>query len=173
MFRMRLMTAGAAAALLMAPAAMAQDQTATPPNVGEVPETEVTASPPQPNPGEESAAPATDDAWEPETPGEDAVAYEQAGEEGWSEPDAPADTVEPAPVAEPEEEALPVEPAPMAEPEPEPMAQPTPDPMTPDDAMTPPDGMELPADTTIPPPPIDPAPDAAEDDLLDPTPPGA
>ncbi|MFN4297970.1 MAG: hypothetical protein ACK4FB_14165 [Brevundimonas sp.] len=170
MFRMRLMTAGAAAALLMAPAAMAQDQTATPPNVGEVPETEVTASQPVPNPGEDSAAPATGDSWEPETPGEDAVAYEQADEEGWSEPEAPADAVEP-------EEALPAEPEPVADPapmaEPEPMAQPTPDPMTPDDAMTPPDGMEPPADTTIPPPPIDPAPDAAEDDLMDPTPPGA
>ena len=164
MIRMRLMTAGAAAAQTLAPAAMAQDQAATPPNVGEVPDTNVIASQARPNPGEDSAPPPTDESWGPETPGENAVAYEQADEEGWSEPEAPADAVEP------EEEALPVEPEPAAEPEP--VAQPTPDPMMPNDAMTPPDGMEPPADTTLPPPPIDPAPDAAEDDLMDPTPPG-
>lgn len=160
MLRMRLMTASAAAALLMAPTAFAQDQTSTPPNVGEVPETQVNASSPRPNPGESDAPPAPSEPWTPETPGPEAVAYDQAEDEGWSEPDSAPPAGEAAMEASDE-----VEEAPMS---------PQPDPTPPADPMNPAvDPMEPPADTTIPPPPIDPAPDAAEDDLMDPEPPGA
>ena len=85
MLRKRLMTASAAAALFMAPAALAQTQPTNPPNVGEVPETNVVASSPRPNPGEDTAPPAPGESWGPATPSEDAVAYEQAEEDGWSE----------------------------------------------------------------------------------------
>ncbi len=150
MFRMRLMTASAAAALLMAPAAMAQDQT-TPPT------------------GEDTEAPA-----------ESAVPYDDAQDENWSEPNAAPPAGEDAMEAE-SDEADPMTPRPdpamPAEPmnPPTDMDAPTPDPMNPapaDPMDTPTDPMETPADTTLPTPPIDPAPDAAEDDLMDPEPPG-
>lgn len=151
MLRMRLMTAGAAAALLMAPAAFAQSQPASPPNVGEVPETEVNASAPRPNPGEDAAQRAPTEPWAPETPGENAVSYNEADDEGWSEPEA-------APAGEAAMEA--------AEEAEEPAA-----PAPPDALMSPADTpMEPPADTTIPPPPIDPAPDAGADDADPPRP---
>lgn len=153
MLRIRLMTAGAAAALMMAPAAFAQDQPASnPPNVGEVPETEVNASAPRPNPGEDSAPPAPTQPWAPETPSENAVLYNQADDEGWSEPDGAPPAGEAATDVATETEAAP-----------------DPDPLPPADPLEPP------ADSTVPPPPIDPAPDAGleDDDPLDPEPPGA
>lgn len=162
MLRIRLMTAGAAAALLMAPAAFAQDQSSSnPPNVGDVPETEVNASSPRPNPGEDSAPPAPAQPWAPETPGENAVSYNQADDEGWSEPDGAPPAGEAAMDAATETEAAPM--------------TPEPDPIPPADPMNPPaDPMEPPADSAIPPPPIDPAPDAGmeDDDPVDPEPPG-
>ena len=139
----------------------------SPPNVGEVPETDVVASSPRPNPGEDAAPPAPEESWGPETPGEDAVSYNQADEEGWSEPEEGA--------APPEAmEAEPAEPEPMT-PRPDP-AMPT-EPVDPPEDMAPPvpEPMEPPADSAVPPPPIDPAPDAGEedDDPMDPEPPGA
>ena len=121
MLRLRLMTAGAAAALLMAPVALAQSQTSNPPNVGEVPETEVNASSPRPNPGETTAPPAPTQPWTPETPSENAVPYSQADDEGWSEPDSapPADPLNPPadPMEPPADSAIPpppIDPAPDA-----------------------------------------------------------
>ena len=143
MFRMRLMTAGAAAALLMAPAAMAQDQTATPPNVGEVPETNVTASQPRPNPGEDSAPPATEEARGPKRPARMQWPMNRPMRK------AGASLKRPPTRSNPKKKPSPSSLSHAAEPEP--VAQPTPDPMTPNDAMTPPDGMEPPADTTTSP----------------------
>ncbi|MEH6664134.1 MAG: hypothetical protein V7678_04735 [Brevundimonas sp.] len=181
----RLMTAGAAAALVLAPAALAQEPPSDPVTPGNTPPDAMQTNPMEPPPaspppGETRPAQASASTQEGQPAiVEGAVPYDQVEAEGWStppdsgtdaDPMAPMDaapTEPPSPMTPRPDPAMPVEPMDA----PTEMEVPTPDPMNPANQDRPDPGMDAP----LAPPPIDPAPDAGMDDEdpLDPTPPGA